>query len=183
MFKTRPRKTVEDYLLLPEGQLAELIHGELLSSPSPKLKHQLVVSNLHLLLRRTVDRFNLGVVIDAPMDVHLPTGDVVQPDLIFVSRERQEILQDWIRGAPDLVIEVLSTDSTDRDCIIKRDLYARSGIQEYWIVDGEARAVEVMHLAHGGYRPGGYFEMADTITSVVLKDLQLRVADIFQGIA
>lgn len=176
--KTRPRKTVEDYLRLPEGTLAELIEGEILMSPSPKARHQRFVSNLHFAVRQFVEARRLGLVLDSPMDVHLPSGAVVQPDLIFVATANLSIVKDWIRGAPDLLIEVLSPESIDRDRFTKRELYAASGVKEYWIVDGDASAVEVLRLAGDRYAPHGYFEAQDTITSPVLSGLLLPVRQV-----
>jgi Uma2 family endonuclease len=179
--KTRPRRTVDDYLKLPEGTRAELIEGELLMTPSPKLPHQNVALNLAASLRAFVMERGLGRVFVAPTDVHLPSGDVVQPDVLFVASARSGILQDWIRGAPDLLVEILSPEGVERDRLVKRDLYARNGVKEYWLVDPEARSVEVLGLnASGRYEPSGYFEERDTVASPVLAGLALPVVELFQ---
>lgn len=176
--KTRPRKTVDDYMKLPEGTLAELIEGEILLSPSPKARHQRIVSNLHFALRQFVEARRLGLVLDSPMDVHLPSGAVVQPDVIFVATAHLSIVKDWIRGAPDLLIEVLSPESVDRDRFTKRDLYGANRVKEYWIVDGEASGVEVLSLSGDRYAPHGYFEAQDSVTSPTLAGLVLPVRQI-----
>ena len=178
--RAKPRKTVEDYLKLPEGTLAELIEGEILMSPSPKLLHQRIVSNIYAALRLWVKPKGLGLAIVSPLDVHLPSGDVVQPDVIFVSQANSGILKDWVRGAPDLLVEVLSPDRPERDRIIKRALYERNGVQEYWIVDGEARAVEILKLERDRYEPHGYFQEGDTLASEVVPGLSLPVRQIFE---
>lgn len=179
--KTRPRKTVDDLAKLPEGTLAELIGGEILMTPSPKRTHQKITGNLYLHLRLFVDQHALGEVYDAPMDVHLPGGDVVQPDVIFVSTARSEILQDWIRGVPDLLVEIVSPEGVERDRLVKRDLYARNGVKEYWLVDPAARAVEVLRLgASGSYEPAGYFEEKDTLVSPTLAGMALPVQALFR---
>lgn len=164
---------------LPEGTLAELLDGDLYMSPSPKYRHQRIVSNLHFLLRGVIEGRQAGVVIDSPMDVHLPTGDIVQPDVVIVLQADRDIIQDWIRGAPTVLVEVLSPESADRDRIIKKALYARNGVKEYWIVDGDAPAVQVLELGNDGFVESGYFEGDDTLTSTVLDNLQLPLTDIF----
>ena len=175
--KSRPRKTVEDYLKLPEGVRAELIEGELFMSPSPKDRHQRVLFNLALELRLFVKANRLGEVWIAPFDVHLPTGDVVQPDIIFVAEGNSRIVQGWIRGVPDLLVEVVSPESQERDRVVKRDRYARNGVKEYWIVD--EKGVEVLALSGDQYLSHGYFEAGDRVTSLILKGLSLPVQAIF----
>jgi len=179
--KTRPRRTVDDYLKLPEGTRAELIEGEILMTPSPKSLHQIVAFNLAAILRSFVIERGLGRVLVAPMDVHLPSGDVVQPDVLFVAAANAGIIQDWIRGAPDILVETISPEGVERDRLVKRDLYARNGVKEYWLVDPEARSVEVLELnASGRYEPSGYFEERDTVVSPLLAGLALPVLKLFQ---
>lgn len=178
VIKTRPPKTVDDYMRLPEGTRAELIEGEFYLSPSPKIRHQRVVSNLHLALRQFVQAKKLGEVPVAPLDVHLPSGDVVQPDVIFVSKAHRGIMVDGIRGVPDLLVEVLSPENSERDRIVKRPLYEQNGVREYWLADPEARSVEVLKFSGSHYVPEGYFEAEDRVTSSVLPGLSLAVSDV-----
>ncbi len=178
--KTRPRKTVEDYMMLPEGVRAELVEGEILMSPSPKARHQRIALNIATALREFVEKRGLGRVFIAPLDVHLPSGSVVQPDDLVVLKGNERIIQDWIRGVPDLVVEVLSPENTERDRLVKRGLYAGNGIGEYWIADGEARAIEVLKLSGDRYEPHGYFEAGDTLTSPILQGFSLPVLQAFE---
>lgn len=177
--RARPRKTVEDFLNLPEGSRAELIDGDLLMSPSPRSRHQDAVGSLFRRLADFVARHTLGKVYVAPFDVYLPSGDIVEPDILYVAAARLEIVQDWVRGAPDLVIEVLSPESIDRDRMVKRDLYAQNGIGEYWIVDPEAKAVELFTLQRDRYEPNGYFENQDVLISPLFTEFRLPLADLF----
>lgn len=144
-------KTVDDFRRLPEGARAELIEGELVMSPSPKERHQRILLNLTLALDAVVRPPALGRLYTAPFDVHLPSGDIVQPDLIFVSTANRGIIQDWIRGVPDLLVEILSPDSSQRDRVLKRALYERNGVPRYWIVDPEQPSVELLTLSGGVY--------------------------------
>lgn len=177
--KTRPRKTAADYMRLPEGTLAELIEGEIFMSPSPKLRHQLIVQNLNLELAGHVRSHKLGVVCVSPLDVHLPSGDIVQPDLIFVAEANRGIMRDWIRGVPDVMIEIVSPDRPERDRLVKRELYARNGVREYWIVEDATRSVEVLVLKGGRYETGAFFEESDALTSALFPGLAVPATKIF----
>jgi Uma2 family endonuclease len=101
-----------------------------------------------------------GEVYPAPLGVEFPeTEEGVQPDFIFVSRDRLRIIgEDWVRGAPDLVVEILSPSTAARDRGIKLKLYRRQGVAEYWIVDPDEQVVEVWDLASGADRPERYID-------------------------
>jgi len=177
--QSRPRKTVDDFMRLPEGSRAELIEGELLMSPSPKEKHQWLSGQLHLALGTFTRDRGLGRLYIPPFDVHLPSGDIVQPDLIFVSTRNRGIIQDWIRGVPDLLVEIVSPDAPERDRIVKRHLYERNGVPEYWIADPQEETIEVLGLSGSVYAPRGYFKAPDALTSTTLPGLSLPIAALF----
>jgi Uma2 family endonuclease len=105
---------------------------------------------------------------------------VVQPDVLFVAAERAHIVPDWVRGVPDFVIEVLSPTHAPRDRIVKRDLYAKNGVPEYWIVDAEERTIEVYRHVDGAYEPAGYFTGKGVLRSGVLPKLALPLPDVFR---
>ena len=133
---TTPRLTYQDYADLEGDERYELMDGELILAPSPNMDHQEVVTNLGTSLSMFVREHDLGRVYFAPTDVVFSDTDVVQPDILFVSNERQHIrTQANIRGAPYLIVEIMSLSSSSRDWGYKRDLYARHGVGEYWIVD------------------------------------------------
>ncbi|MEK7476317.1 MAG: Uma2 family endonuclease [Candidatus Coatesbacteria bacterium] len=179
MLKLKARKTIEDYMKLPENALAELIGGELLMTPAPPPEHQDIVTGLVTLLRQFVSERGLGKVLVSPLDVFLPSGDLVQPDIVFIRKANLGIIQDRIRGVPDLLIEVLSPDRPERDRFVKRDLYARNGVPEYWIVDPKDRTVEVFLLDAGIYGCPALYEFGDSMTSPLLPALTLSVSSIF----
>lgn len=176
----RPRKTVEDFMKLPEGTLAELIDGEIFMTPGPRVPHQRVVINLVLELGPYVRSHGLGEILASPLDVHLPSGDIVEPDLIFVRRANDSIIQDWVRGAPDLLVEVLSPSHPERDLIVKRDLYARNGVGEYWIVDPSDHTVQIWRLVKGRYKPSGYRREGQALVTDLLPGLKLEVKKVFE---
>lgn len=175
----RPRKTVDDLRALPDETRAELIGGEIYVTPAPFRDHQEVVENLHLLLATYVRARDLGRVHLPPMDVYLPSGDVVQPDLIYVSKARSAIRQDWIRGVPDLLVEVVSTSHPERDRIVKRALYAENGVPAYWILDPQERSVEVLRLEKETYAPAGFLAGTGTFFAPTFPDLEISLTEVF----
>ncbi len=168
------RATRDEFMNLPEGTLAEYIGGEILVSPSPKTRHQRIVQRILKALDNFVEAQGHGEVFVAPYDVHLPSGDVVQPDVLFVSAARSAIVQDWVRGAPDLVVEVLSPETRGRDLDVKSALYAQNGVAEAWFVDPDGGTVEIR-------RPDGIvrFEARGTLVSFLLPGFELPLAPVF----
>ena len=151
--KPKVRFTYEDYCQLPDDKRYELIDGEFYEmAPSPSAVHQWSSFALARLLADFVDRLALGVVYMAPFDVILSENDTLQPDILFVKEERQSIITHRAcEGAPDLVVEVLSPSTSQRDLGIKRERYARFDVQEYWLVNPVARSIEVLVLREGVY--------------------------------
>src|SRR5574341_286720 len=149
-------------------------------TPAPTTRHQRVLGNLYAALRAWVAPRGLGEILLAPVDVLLPSGDVVQPDLQFVASANRGSVEDRIEGVPDLLIEIVSPTHAERDRIVKRDLYASNGGREFWIVDTESRAVEVFRLKGRRFDPAGYFEAADALKSPTFEGLALAVRTIFE---
>lgn len=181
MATSRPLKTVDDYLALGDDVRAELIAGELYMTPSPTPGHQAIAGNLYLHLRRAIEAGAGGVAYLAPLDVHLPSGDVVQPDVLWIADARREIVQDWIRGVPDLLVEIVSPRHAERDRIVKRDLYARNGVPEYWVLDGAARTLERLVLDGAAYAAAGYYTTSDTLVCNRLAEVPIAIRDVFEG--
>ena len=172
--------TYEDYVNTPEDKRYELLDGELIMTPAPVEIHQRVSILLGWRLIQFVTENGLGRVYQAPFDVVLSDMDVVQPDLLFVSNARAHIVTAAnVQGAPDLVVEILSPSTAERDRTLKRRLYARHGVSEYWIVDTEASSVTVLLLREGGFEVAGTYGEGDTLTSPALPGFELRVDDIF----
>ena len=176
--KPKLRLTYEDYASLPDDERCELIDGELIPMPSPKKIHQRLILDLSWILRR-LEEMGLGELFIAPLDVILSSFDVVQPDLIFVSNARAHIIQDYIRGAPDLLVEILSPSTERRDRIVKRELYARHGVPEYWLIDPYAKTITVLTLGANGYDTRAVYGAGDTLTSPTLSGFNVDVSLIF----
>jgi Uma2 family endonuclease len=172
--------TYADYLALPQaGPRYQLIDGDLIVSPSPKSRHQIVQSRLFLTVGVHVASHKLGTLLLAPLDVKLSEYDTVQPDILFVAEaNRHRIGLRGILGAPDLVIEILS-DDRDMDLDVKRKLYARHGVVEYWIVDPDANIVSVYRLQENATLPWRTFGANDSLTSPLLPGLAVDLTAVF----
>ena len=146
------RLTYDDYCLLPsDGKRYEIIEGELFVTPAPNFAHQRIVTRLTRFLSAFADDNRLGEVFVSPFDVVFSQFDVVEPDILYVSKARSSVLTDKnVQGSPDLVIEVLSPSTTKVDRTTKLKLYARFGVEEYWIIDPEGPAAEVYRREKGG---------------------------------
>ena len=136
-----------------DGNRYEFIGGRLYMTPAPVIRHQRVSKRLQSALMRLLEHPGHGEVFYAPLLVEFPgTGDRVQPDLLFVSNQRRGVITEKaVKGAPDLVVEILSPSTAHRDRGIKLDLYARRGVREYWIADPVRDVVDVWRF---GDHPG-----------------------------
>ncbi len=169
--------TYEDYRQLPDdGKRYEIIEGELYVTPSPTTQHQRVVFELAKWLDSFVRGRSLGEVLIAPLDVVLSEHTVVQPDIVFVSAERLDrVRENGIFGAPDLVVEVVSASTRERDAGLKKRLYLRSGVVEYWLVDPEEGTLTVVRAgAERTYR-GGKIHLEDSL----FEGMELDLAALF----
>jgi Uma2 family endonuclease len=177
--------TYDDFVLFPDdGKRHELIDGEHYVTPSPNTRHQQISGNLYLLVRAWLEEHPLGQVFYAPYDVVFSQFDVVEPDLVYLSNERaaQVITVQHARGVPELVIEIGSPSTRKRDETIKRRLYERAGVSEYWVVDPEIDVIRVYRRADASFgRPAELSRDAgDVLTTSLLPGLELPLARIFK---
>ena len=180
---TTPRLTYKDYANLEGDERYELLDGELISVAAPNEDHQTVSLRMIVRMNSFVEERNLGRIFHAPYDVLLSDTDVVQPDLLFVSREREHLLSDGekVRGAPDLVVEILSPSSADRDRGAKRDLYGAHGVKEYWVVDPIAETISI-HRQRGGVLTTTHtLGRGQTLRSPLFAGLELCLDDVFSS--
>lgn len=179
---TRVKLTYADLRLFPnDGKRHELVGGEHIMTPAPKINHQNASGNMFELLRASARKHKLGRVFAAPVDVMFSDFDVTEPDIVFISREREKIITaDNIRGAPDLVIEILSPSTAEMDRQVKFKLYEKYGVREYWIVDPDAKWVEIFALRSSGYESLGKFSRGQTVRSGVLKGFNCAASEVFQ---
>ena len=175
--------THDDFLLFPDdGKRHELIDGEHFVSPSPQVPHQRVLLRLLYEIETFLRQSSLGQLMVAPMDVIFTRFDVVEPDLLYISRDRAHIVEDWVRGVPDLVVEILSPSNRRYDEVTKRDLYDRTGVPEYWLVDPEAEAVKVFRREGERFGRPQLLSMrdGDVLGSPQLPGLAIPLAALFQ---
>ena len=186
--KTAPLKewTYEEFMTLPEGgpYRYEIIDGELFMPPSPNSKHQEVSGNLFEIIRHFLRSNPLGKVFAAPYDVVFSRDplQVAEPDLVFVSKDHASIITEKnIQGVPDLLVEILSTGTAATDRRVKRTLYERFGVPEYWIVDPKTETVQVFRLSGGRYATGLEFRKEDALDSPLLSGLSIPLIEVFSA--
>ena len=162
-----------------DGRRYELYDGEVFEIPSPIPLHQIVSARLHLALEGYV-RAHGGIVLYAPLDIVLTEYDVVQPDLLLFTRERQHLIdpRKVTRQAPDLAVEILSPSTAANDRGRKLRLLARHGVREYWLVDPEAAQIDVYRLAGDRFDLAGSARGTESVVSPLLPELLLRPADL-----
>jgi Uma2 family endonuclease len=173
--------TYADYVTLPDdGKRYEILDGELVVTASPSSRHQRVSENLSYALSSWVRARSLGRIWYAPLDLILADTTVVVPDISYVSNERSGIVsRRGMEAAPDLVVEILSASTASRDRGAKLRLYARYGVPRYWIVDAEARTLEVYALRESAYELVATHRDDDVARLDTPEGLDLRLADVW----
>lgn len=171
----------DQYCLLPEDRNQyELIDGELIVTPSPLRRHQKIAIALASALYNYVTEHSLGEVYSAPLDTIFSKYTVLQPDILFVSRERlAEVAKDWIEGAPDLAVEILSPSTVDKDRRRKLAVYSQFGVREYWIVDPESRMIELYQRIGEGLQLTRQFSPGQTFESKLISGFRVEVDGLF----
>ena len=184
--RTNPgvKLTYDDFLLFPDdGKRHELIDGEHYVTPSPSRKHQAIVWNLITIIGPYLESHPVGRAFAAPFDVVFSNFDVVEPDLLFISNARLDVLTTKnVQGAPNLVVEIGSPGTRRRDEVIKRKLYERFGVEEYWVIDPEIETIAAYR--HVGETYQRVLELAvernDTLATPLLPQLTLPLQQIFK---
>lgn len=169
------RLTYDDFCLFPnDGKRHEIINGEHIVTPSPLTPHQRVVTRLTYYLMAFLEAHPLGEVFVAPFDVVFSRFDVVEPDLLYISKKRSRILTHKnVQGAPDLVVEVLSKGTADIDRETKLKLYERFGVTEYWMIDPEKPAAEIYRAAKKRMKLSAKLAPKDSLTSPLFPGFSL----------
>lgn len=172
--------TYEDYLKIDDDNQYELIGGKLILVPAPRTFHQRVKGRLYVCIYDYIRKNNLGEVLDAPTDVLLSDIEKPQPDILFISKERLDIITEMnVQGAPDLVVEILSPSTGKYDKVEKSKMYYKYGVKEYWIVDPDHKTIEVFIPAEKNWNLFQSYDDEDTLTSRLLTGLEIQLRDIF----
>ncbi len=164
---------------LPEDVRCEIIGGQQFMCPSPTFDHQTILLRLATALHGLAARNSLGTVVLAPFDVILSDVDVVQPDIIVVSPEHRDRIRDWMYGAPDLAVEILSPGNMAHDRRRKRELYFRMGFPEFWIVDPATASIDVLVREPTRWRTHGTFSQSTSLSTPFLRRAKLALSPIF----
>ena len=175
----RRKATIEEFWALPESVLpTEYINGEIIMAPTPTVPHQTVLLNIFRSVDEFVRRSALGSVLVSPLDVLLPTGEVVQPDLFFLTMEEWERtrIAKRVEDVPSFVVAILSPGSVRHDRITKRKLYEQNKVREYWIVDLKARTITQLILRDEHYELTELME-SDSVRSAVLAGFEMNIGE------
>lgn len=178
----------------------EIIGGEKFMAASPNMGHSTIVSNLIATIGAYVKINKLGICFGDHMDVHFPDGNLFQPDFIFISSAKAELFLDkrrmTLHGVPDMVAEIFSKSTMKRDLGIKKDIYERNGVKEYWIIDPWRETVDDYFLRGDKYELAGHYEnwsddelaqLSDAeraevqmeVPVTILKDFTVKIRNIF----
>lgn len=142
-----------DYVCFPnDGFRHEVINGDHYMNPAPSTYHQTVSKRLQYHLYLQIELRGLGLVFDAPIDLQLSEYDIIQPDLVVLLNAKKKIITpSKIKGVPDLLVEIISPSSLENDRVLKKSLYQRTGVAEYWIVDPFEHTIDQLVLVNGVY--------------------------------
>ena len=179
--RSSTKLTYADYVALPDDDLRhEIIDGEHYVTPSPVTRHQRISRNLLHLIQTHLDTHPIGEIFGAPFDALLSEFDIVVPDVLYVSREHARFLTaENLQGPPDLVIEILSPSTRSRDERLKRNLYERVGVEEYWLVDPLRDVIHVYRRDETQrFAPPMRYARGDVLTTRLLAGLQLLVDNV-----
>ncbi len=167
-------------LLEKDFDLTEILNGVEVMAPSPFRKHQKIIRKILRKLEDHLEKHNIGEVEISPLDVIFEENfNRLQPDLLFIKKENMAIAQDWIRGVPDMVCEVVSTGTHKRDTITKKEIYERYQVPEYWIVIPELQTIEILTIEDGKYSVFSSAECEGVVQSKVINGFQIDIQNIF----
>jgi len=178
----RLKLNYHDYALFPESgsKQHEIIDGEHYMTPSPTTKHQRVSRNMVWIIESFLRENRYGEILSAPFDVILSDNDIVVPDIVYVSQKNIHLLtEENIKGIPDLIIEILSPSHRKRDRILKRDLYEKYGVREYWLIDPDKEQVEIYTFSCDRFLPPTVYNRDQVIKTEIIPGLEIDVKGIF----
>jgi Uma2 family endonuclease len=173
------RLNINYYKLLPGGAPYQLIEGELIMTPTPNPRHQIILGRLFMALSKVIEKRGSGIVLVSPIDLYLDDENAFQPDILFI-QNKAFIKKDGIYGPPDIVIEILSPSTAHYDLKEKFKVYERSGVKEYWIVDPDMNTIELYVNEEKGFSIKVKAEAKGEIGSSILEGFKVDLEDIFR---
>ena len=173
--------TFEDYARLtpPDSGNYELHNGKIIYMPSPLFPHQDLSVALCAALFFFVHKNKIGKVVAAPMDVIFTPNDTIQPDILFISNERLHIIDGQIKGAPDLVVEILSGGNTAKEMSYKKHLFETSGVKEYWLINLKKQTLTQYENIEGEFFVKNTLDTEGVLNSISVTGFQLKLSEIF----
>jgi len=177
----RIKYTYQDYLNLPDdGKRYELINGELVMTPAPNTIHQNIIVKMIYEIERFLQQQKIGKLFCAPTDVKFNDTNILQPDIVFISKERSGVItENIINGAPDLIIEILSPGTAYYDLIEKKEIYEQYGVKEYWIVDPKKNRVDIYQNIDQRFELNQRLDVEGIAKSLVIEGFEVSLTDIF----
>ncbi|MEO5359675.1 MAG: Uma2 family endonuclease [Nitrospirota bacterium] len=161
--------------------LTQIINGEEVVGPSPFGKHQKISQRILWIVLSHVRNNDLGDVFYSPLDVIFEEGiNRFQPDILFIRKDNMAIFQDYVRGVPDMVCEIVSQGTYRLDTTTKKEIYEKYGVPEYWVAIPELKIVEILTIEEGKYKTYSYAEGEGAVTSKIIDGLQVNLKDIFE---
>lgn len=180
--KTLEKKTIADYEALPEGSPYQLIEGELVMSPAPGFEHFRSSKKLFVKLYRMLEELGKGEVIYAPVDLYLDEENAYQPDIMVILKgSKAKITSKGVYGPPDVVVEILSPSTAYYDLKVKKRVYERSGVREYWIVDPMEKSFEIYVNSEEGFKLSSMAIQKGIVRSEILS-IELDLEEVFQEV-
>jgi Uma2 family endonuclease len=177
---TRRPATIEEFWSLPESVLpVEYVNGEIIMAPTPTPLHQITIANVFRALDGHVMKNRLGKLALSPLDVVLPTGEVVQPDIFLLTAEQwgRALNKERVSDVPSFAVEILSPGTAAHDRVTKRAIYEKNGVREYWIVDAKKRSIAQLVLRKKRYVVKE-LGAEDVLKSAVLEGFEMRVGEL-----
>ena len=175
------RLTYSDYVQLtpPDSGHYQLIQGELMTMTSPNTRHQRIIRLLTKSLESYLEKYPIGEIFLSPMDVVFTDGDVYQPDILFILESNKHIIEETkINGVPDLIVEVLSPSNAYYDLVVKKKIYEKCGVREYWIVDPLQNTLDLYVLHNNKFQHKIQIEKKGKIPSEIFPGLDLDLETI-----
>ena len=174
--------SARDFEKLPEGPpYYQLIEGDLIMSPAPSYSHQRTVGKVFLKLSRLLEEKGQGEVLISSIDVYLDEKNVFQPDIVVLLKEgKAKVEEKGIFGPPDVVVEILSPSTAYYDLIVKKEVYERAGVKEYWILDPNRKTFEIYKNTEEGLKLSSQAREKGKVLSEIL-DLEIDLKDIYEG--
>lgn len=176
---TKVKLTYEDYVLFPDnGKRHELINGDHYMTAAPSVQHQAIARNILFLFESYFRKTKKGIIFCSPIDVYLSNYDIVEPDLIIISSENSSIIDDkYIKGPPDIIVEILSSSTKENDLSLKKHLYEKYSVDEYWIVNPFINEIKQFILKEKGYVLAGTHRQV--INSPQFPELKINLNEVF----